>query len=408
MSNPISTGALRGLRILDVTQLLAGSFCTQLLADHGADVIKIEPPAGDSARTIGPFAEDDTLKAYGALFQCCNRNKRGVVLDLKRPEARDLFLTLVKGADAVVENFRVGVMERLGLGYEALAEHNPRIVYTSIRGFGDPRGGKSPYADWPAVDVVAQAMGGLMSITGPGPDDPTKVGGGHGDFVPGLFAGFATMAALWEARSSGKGQYVDVGMVDSVLSLCETIPNLYSYTDQVPRPAGSRLPPVAPFGRLRAKDGWVVIGVTPGPLWSVFCQAIGQVGLIGDPRFATASARVDNQDALYALIEEFTARHTKTELSHIFGGKVPFGPVYDAADIFADPHFEVREMLPRVEQPGSKRQVAVPGIPAKLCRTPGAVRHRAPLLGEHTDEILQEAGCSSEQIAALRAAGAIA
>ncbi|MDP3668799.1 MAG: CoA transferase [Telluria sp.] len=408
MSTFSTSGGLKGLRILDLGHALAAPYCTQMLADHGADVIKIEPPDGDVSRRIGPFTEDDTLRAYGGLFQCCNRNKRGMVIDLKHPEGRETFLKMVEQADAVVENFRAGVMDRLGLSYETLAERNPRIVYTSIRGFGDPRGGKTEYTDWPAVDIIAQAMGGLMGITGPDAQSPTKVGGGPGDTVPGLFASFATMVALWEARSSGKGQYVDVAMVDSLIALSEPITVTYSYTGEVPRPAGSRLPQIAPFGRIATKDGWAVLAVPPGRNWPVFCDVIGRPELSVDPRFSTEQARLANRDAVYEVVEAFTTGHTRAELLKIFGGKVPFAPVYDAQDIFRDPYFTIREMLPQLEQPGSKRKVTVPGIPAKLSRTPGGVYQRAPLLGEHTADILSDFGLDAEQIAALCKSGAVA
>ena len=403
-----TTGGLKGLRVLDLGHALAAPFCTQMLADHGADVIKIEPPGGDVSRRIGPFTEDDTTREYGGLYQCCNRNKRGMVLDLKSTEGREAFLKMVEQADCVVENFRAGVMDRLGLSYETLADRNPRIVYTSIRGFGDPRGGKTAYTDWPAVDIIAQAMGGLMSITGPDADCPTKVGGGPGDTIPGLFGAFSTMVALWEARASGKGQYVDVSMVDSLIALNETVTVTYTYTGEVPRPSGSRLPQIAPFGRISAKDGWAVLAVPPGRNWPVFCEAIGRPELIDDPRFFNEQARLANFDAVYEVVESFTREHTRAELLQIFGGKVPFAPVYDSADIFQDPYFQIREMLPQVEQPGSKHKVTVPGVPAKLTRTPGGVFQRAPLLGEHTDDILDGFGFSAEAIATLRKSGAVA
>ena len=406
MISSLLTGGLKGLRILDVSQALAGPFCTQMLADHGADVIKVEPPGGDMSRRVGPFTDDDQIHEYGGLYQCCNRNKRGMVLDLKNPEAVEVFLKLVETSDAVVENFRVGVMDRLGLGYEVLAKRNPKLVYTSIRGFGDPRGGRSPYADWPAVDVVSQAMGGIMGITGPDANTPTKVGGGPGDAIPGLFAAFATMVALWEAKISGQGQYVDVGMIDAVLAFCEPVTNIYSYLNRIPHPMGSRNPEIVPFGNVRAKDGWVVLAVPPGRIWEVYCKCVNRPDLVTDPRYATEAARVAHTDEVYALVEEFTMRHTKAELMEIFGGKVPFAPVYNAADIFADPHFQIRDMLPKVDQPGSARQVTVPGVPPKLLRTPGGVHFRAPKLGEHTDEVLRAAGVSEAEIASLRASGA--
>lgn len=408
MSKFFTTGGLKGLRVLDLGHALAAPYCAQMLADHGADVIKIEPPDGDVSRRIGPFTEDDTLRAYGGLYQCCNRNKRGMVIDLKNPEGRETFLKMVEQADVVIENFRAGVMDRLGLSYEVLAARNPRIVYTSIRGFGDARGGKTTYTDWPAVDIIAQAMGGLMGITGPDAESPTKVGGGPGDTVPGLFAAFATMAALWESRTSGKGQYVDVSMVDCLIALSEPITVTYSYTGEVPRPAGSRLPQIAPFGRIATKDGWAVLAVSPGRNWAIFCGLIGQPELIDDPRFSNEQARVTNRDAVYEVVEAFTLRHTRAELLEIFGGKVPFSPIYDSEDIFNDPYFTIREMLPQVEQPGSQRKVTVPGVPVKLIRTPGGVYQRAPLLGEHTNDILSGFGLSAEAITALHQSGAIA
>lgn len=404
-----SFGALKGLRILDVTQALAGPFCTQMLAHHGADVIKIEPPkGGDMSRHIGPFTPDDKIRNYGGMYQVCNANKRGITLDLKNPGAKEVFLKLVEGADALVENFRSGVMERMGLGYEELAKINPRLVYTSIRGFGDPRGGKTEYTEWPAVDVIAQAMGGIMGITGAGPDDPTKVGGGPGDTVPGLYAAIATMIALWEARTSGKGQYVDVSMVDSVLTLAELI-TFYSYNDVVPRPGGNRQPQITPFGRVWAKDGWVVVAISSaGKAWADLCKIMGREDMIDDPRFSSNDARNKNSDAVYAAVEEFTGRHTKAELMKLLGGKIPFAPVYNAQEIHNDPHFKTRQMLVEVEQPGSEQKVTVAGVPPKLSRTPGEVHRRAPMLGEHTEEVLGELGLGADKIAQLRQSGAIA
>ncbi len=403
-----TAGGLKGMRVLDLGHALAGPLCAALLADQGADVIKIEPPAGDDARKIGPFAQDDSTREYGAMFQFANRNKRGMVLDLKTPEGRDAFLKMAESADVVIENFRAGVMDRLGLGYELLAKLNPRVVYTSIRGFGDPRSGRTAYTDWPALDIVAQAMGGMMGITGPDPDSPTYVGSAPGDTIPALFAAFATMVAAWEARLSGKGQYVDVGMIDSLVALNQTVTTAYSMSGHIPRPAGSRFPQIVPFGRIAAKDGWAVLAVPPGRNWLTFCEAIGRKELITDPRFDTAEARVANKDAAYELVEEFTRRHTKSELAEIFGGKVPFAPICDAEDIFDDPYFNVRQMLQQVEQPGSRHLVTVPGVPSKLSRTPSGKSHRAPLLGEHTEQVLTDLGFTADEVTTLRVAGAIA
>lgn len=397
-------GALNGVRALDVTQAFAGPFCAQLLADHGADVIKVESPEGDVNRMLGPRPDDDTIRSYAALFQHCNRNKRGIVLDLKSDAGREALKRLVAQADVLIENFRAGVMERLGLGYDVLREINPKLVYTSVRGYGDRAGGVSPYMSYPAVDMIAQAYGGVMSITGPDADHPTKIGGGYGDTIPGLWAAFATVTALHEAQRSGQGQYVDIAMADTILAMCEGVSTFYGYNGIVPRPTGNRLPDIVPFGTVRIKDGFAALAVPPGRGWAEFCTLIGQPELATDPDFATISARARNAARTYAVVEDFTMRHTKQELMEIFGGKIPFSPIMDAADIHADPHYAAREMLVGIEHPGSAQRVTTIGVAAKLSRTPGQVARRAPMLGEHTEEVLAEAGFDTDEIAALRAA----
>lgn len=391
-------GALHGVRVVDLTHALAGPFCSQLLADHGADVVKVEPLEGDFFRRTGPYRSDDELRAYGGLFQACNRNKRSIALDLKSQEGRDLLMLMVEKADVLVENFRAGVMEKMGLGYSVLSKRNRRLVYTSIRGFGDRAGGESPYINWPAFDIVAQAMGGWMGISGPDIEHPMKVGGGVGDTVPGLLAAFGTMIALWHARLTGEGQYVDVAMADGVLALSELIVSRYSYIGESPQPIGNSLPGMAPFGTLRAKDGLIVIAASHDPQFRELAVRIGMPELVSDSRFGTEGARWANREALTGILEGFTRTRTKAELRELFGGHVPFGPIYTAAEIFSDPHFATRNMLPRVPHPGTAELTAVPGVPVKLSVTPGAVRHRAPLIGEHTAELLLEIGLSDRDI----------
>lgn len=384
-------GSLSGLRILDLTQMLAGPYCTQMLADHGADVIKIESPEGDLSRGVGPFHADDKTRAFGGYFASTNRNKRSIVLDLKLSSARDKFIALVRTADAVVENFRGGVMDRLGLSYETLREVNPKLVYAAIRGFGDPRTGESPYAKWPAYDIVAQAMGGVISITGPDKMTPVKVGPGVGDLVPGLMAAFGMLAALRHASITGKGQFIDIAMVDGVLSLCERIVHQFSFTGATPRPEGNRHPILSPFGLVRAKDGWIAIGIAnSAEWWGKLCEMIGQPEFAADSRTANQEARIAHQDLVYGAIEAFTSRFTKAELKEKFGGVFPFAPVYDAAEIASDPHFAARNMIVDVEHPGLSMPMQIAGVPVHMTETPGSVRHRAPLLGEHTEEILAE------------------
>jgi len=401
------TGALSGLRILDLTHALAGPFCSQVLADHGADVIKVEPLEGDFFRKMGPFRDDDSVHHYGGLFQSCNRNKRSIAINLKHPDGQAVLRELAKGADALVENYRAGVLDKMNLGYDALSQINPRLVYTSVRGFGDKAGGQSPYMNWPAFDIVAQAMGGWMGITGEDPAHPVKVGGGAGDTVAGLFAAFGTMTALWHARETGHGQYVDVAMTDSILALSELVVSQFSYRGVSPVPMGNGIPGMSPFGTIKVKDGVIAIAAPHDPQWRVLCELIGAPQLATDPRFVNEVARWDNRDAITEALEAFTLTQTKDELRALLGGRVPFSPIYTAKDIFADPHFSVRQMLPEVEQPGSARPVAVPGVPVKLSKTPGEVRHRAPLLGEHSREILDELGMASERIDALIGTGAI-
>ena len=396
-----AAGALQGLRVLDLTHALAGPFCAQVLADHGADVIKVEPLEGDFFRKMGPFRPDDQLRQVGGLFQSCNRNKRSIALDLKSPQGQDLLRALVQGADVLVENYRAGVLEKLDLGYEALKAIRPSLVYTSVRGFGDKVGGVSPYMAWPAFDIVAQAMGGWMGVTGEDADHPVKVGGGAGDTVSGLFAAFGTMAALWHARATGQGQYVDVAMTDSILALSELVVSQYSCRGVSPEPVGNGIPGMAPFGTVKVKDGVIAIAAPHDPQFHLLCQLMGQEAMIQDPRFANEQTRWAHRDALRALIENFTQTKTKLELKELFGGRVPFSPIYTAADIFSDPHFAARGMLPEVEQPGSAQAVAVPGVPVKLSVSPGGVRHRAPLLGEHTREVLRELGVAPAQLEQL-------
>ncbi|SCU75938.1 L-carnitine dehydratase/bile acid-inducible protein F [Cupriavidus necator] len=387
--------------------MLAGPFCTQILADHGADVIKVEAMSGDGTRVTGPFCADDALRDFGGYFQSVNRNKRSLAVDLKTDEGRALLRGLIDQADIVVENFRAGVMERLGLGYETLRQTNPRLVYGTVRGFGDPRSGASPYAQWPAYDVVSQAMGGMMGITGPDRDTPTKIGPGVGDTIPALMLCIGILAAINRVRETGLGQFVDVAMTDAVLAMCERIVYQNSYSGDIAAPEGNRHPLLCPFGLFRARDGHVSIACATDAFWEKLAIAIGRPDLAGDPDFATNAARVQHQQEVIDAIEAFTTVRTKEEIAVTLGGKVPFGPVYTSAEIFADRHYAVREMLVEVEQPGSAVPVKIAGVPVKLSETPGSVRRRAPLLGEHTDEILQAAGYAEGDILRLRQGGVV-
>lgn len=400
-------GALEGLRVIDLTHFLAGPFCTQMLADQGADVIKVEPIKGDETRGFGPFHPDDELKAYAGYFASVNRNKRSIAVNLKDPNARDVLLRLIDGADAIVENYRAGVMERFGLSWETLRERNPRLVYATIRGFGDSRTLKSPYADWPAYDVVAQAFGGLMAVTGNEGGPAMKVGPGVGDLVPAMMCAFGIVCAIHHAQRTGKGQFVDVSMIDSVLALCERILHQHAFSGQVPVPQGNHHPFLCPFGMFPTSDGACTITAYDDPMFKTLCDTLGLQELLEDPRFATYQSRYDNRHALIEIISGVTSQHTKHELVALLGGRIPFGPVYQVDEILADPHFFAREMIVDVEQPGIQSPVKLAGVPIKMTATPGHVRCRAPLLGEHADALLAELGLDANEIAHLRASGAI-
>jgi crotonobetainyl-CoA:carnitine CoA-transferase CaiB-like acyl-CoA transferase len=386
------TGPLAGVRLLDLTQALAGPFCTMLLADLGADVVKIEPPAGDMTRFSGPFTREDTERAYGGYFASINRNKRSVVLDLKTDRDRDLLRRLVDSADALVENSRAGVMDRLDLGYESLRARNPRLVYGAIRGFGDPRTGQSPYVDWPAYDVVAQAMGGLVGITGTAGGQTFRCGPSAGDIYPATLAALGISAALHHALRTGEGQFLDVAMYDGILALCEAIVYRYSYTGQVSGPTGNGHPALAPFDIFPTADGACAIAAPTERHWPLLCELIGRPELAGDERCRTNRERVANAPFVREAITAWTTERTTAAVVAALGGIIPIGPVQTAADVFADGHARARGMLVEVEQPDGSRPVVLPGSPIKLTATPAGIYRRPPRLGEHTTEILAEAG----------------
>lgn len=408
MSVP-ATGPLKGLKILDFTQALAGPFCTQQLSDLGAEVVKVEAlDGGDLTRNSGPFHEADPAHRYSGYFQSINRGKRSIAVDLKTAAGVDLVKRLIPDFDVVVENFRVGVMDRLGLSYETLAQLNPRLVYAAIRGFGDPRTGESPYVAWPAYDVVAQAMGGMMGVTGLAGGQPIKIGPGVGDTVPALYAALGVVSAVLHARETGEGQFLDVAMVDAVLGVSERIVHQYSFGDHVPGPEGNHHPFLLPFGIYPAADGFVAIACPGDPFFRALCAALDAAELLVEPDFATPKARAANRAAVIERLSALTGAFTKAELRDRLGGVVPFGPVLDIDEIAHDPHFAARRMLPTIDFPGFPRPMRIAGQPIKFARTPAGVTRRGPDLGEDTLEVLREHGASDDDIARWRSAGAIA
>jgi crotonobetainyl-CoA:carnitine CoA-transferase CaiB-like acyl-CoA transferase len=403
-----ATGPLKGLKVLDFTQALAGPFCTMNLADLGAEVVKIEPVGGgDLTRNSGPFHQADEARRWSGYFQSVNRGKRSVAVDLKTAEGVDLVKRLVPAFDVVVENFRVGVMDRLGLGYETLAAVHPKLVYAAVRGFGDPRTGASPYVDWPAYDVVAQAMGGMMGITGTADGTPFKIGPGVGDTIPALYLALGVVSAVLHARETGEGQFLDVGMADAVLGVCERIVHQHSFGGLVPGPEGNHHPFLLPFGVYPAADGFVALACPGDVFFRALCAALGDADMLAEPAFATPKARAANREAVIQRLSALTARFTKAELEERLGGVVPFGPVLSIAEIARDPHFAARGMLAPIDLPGLPAPLAVAGQPIKLTKTPAGVRGRAPVLGEDTEAVLVELGASPAEIASWRAAGAI-
>lgn len=380
----MSSAILEGVRVLDLSRMLSGPYCSMFLADHGAEVIKIESCTGDTSRGNGPYRDDDPDHEWAGYLVSLNRGKKSIQLDLKSPQGKADFRRLAATADVVLENFRPGVMDRLGLSYESLATKNPRLVYGAIRGFGDPRTGASPYGDWPSYDVVAQAMGGLMSMTGPDAQHPTKVGPGIGDVFAGMMMSFGILAAVREAEATGVGQFVDVAMYDAMLSLCERMVYLHDMTGVVPSPEGNGHPFLAPFGLYPASDGHVALGIVDDGFWQTLTTVMERPDLGRDRRFATRGGRADHAAEINRIVSDWSANHSKADLTELLGGRVPFGPLNTVTDIFNDPHVAARHMLERIAHPDPGH--APWTVAANPLRFTGHSRRPLPApprLGEH-------------------------
>lgn len=391
-------GALSGYRVLDLSRVLAGPWCGQVLADLGAEVIKIEPPHGDDYRAIGPMRNGES-----ALFTVMNRNKKSLVLDLKHPDAVQLVHGLAQHADVVVENFRPGVADRLGIGAQALARHNPKLVYVSVSGFGQT----GPYAHRPAYDIIVQAMSGLMEATGDPDGAPTLVGEAVSDVVAGLFASWATLAALLQTQRTGRGQHVDVAMFDTTLSFLATSMARYLFTGRPARRVGNRHPLSAPFGVYRAKDGHFALAVLNKKLFDALSAAMAMPALTSDTRFASDEARSEHEPALRKLIESWAASREVTDVvAQLEHAGVPAAPIWNIAQALDSPQAQARELLRAVDDE------RLPGLqlPTQPVRFNGAAPNRttrAPALGEHTQELLARLlGCGVDKFVELREAGA--
>ena len=398
--------ALEGVRVVDLSHVLAAPTTSMYLADLGAEVIHIEREIGDDAREFGPFVggHDKNRSAY---FISLNRNKKSLVLDLKSQKGRDILRELIQVSDVVLENFRPDTMEKLGFGWAALQNINPRVICCSICGFGHdslPENGSRP-----AYDMVAQAYSGLMSITGPEGGPPCRVGSSVGDIIAGMQATIGILAALRYRERTGRGQYVDIAMVDSLFSVLENAVARYVNTGEVPGPLGGAHPSITPFQGFQTKDGqWVIAAIGNDKLWAQYCELLGRRELIDHPKFKTNPLRCDNRRELIPILQGEMQKKTAQEWFDIFERHaIPYSPINTLKQICDDPHIAHRKMLVEIDQPivGKMRVCA---SPLKLSETPGEVYAPAPMLGEHSEQVLLEVlGYSREKVARLQDEGVI-
>lgn len=387
--------ALSGVQVLDLTRALAGPYCTLMLGDYGADVIKIELPGrGDDTRHWGP----PYIDGESAYFLSINRNKRSLTLNLKDPAGREVFMRLARNADVVVENFTPGVVNRLGIDYEAVKAENPRIVYSSISGFGQT----GPYREKPAYDQMMQGLGGIMSLTGDPDGQPQKIGVALADIGAGMLAAYAVMTALFHRERTGVGQYIDVSMLDLQVAWLTYQAATYFATDTPPPRVGAAHPNLVPYQAFKCADGkYINVAVGNERFWQRFCKALGREDLVEMPEYAQNKDRVKNRDQLVALLQqEFDTRSTNRWVDILEEAGVPCGPINDLADVFSDPQVKARDMLLEVQHP-SAGKIKQTGIPIKFSATPGSIDSPPPLLGQHSKEILLELGYSQDEVEAL-------
>jgi crotonobetainyl-CoA:carnitine CoA-transferase CaiB-like acyl-CoA transferase len=396
----MSKGPLEGIRVVEVGNFMAAPFCALQLADLGADVVKVEnPDGGDLARGNGPFLEGESSP-----FVRLNRNKRSVALDLKSKRGKEVFQKLAGRADVVVENLRPGTMTQLGIDYPKLAAQNPRLVYVAASGWGQD----GPYAQRPGLDIMAQGMSGLMSITGPeGSGEPVKVGVPITDLTCALYGALAAVAALHSRERTGKGQFIDVSLLESGVSFAIWEAGRYFATGEIPRPLGSAHQTGAPYQALRAEDGWFTVGANTQKGWESLCDVLGLQHLKSDPRFLKNQLRHQNRRDLIPLLEEVTSRgRAAAWVEKILAAGVPAGLIQTYDQVFADPHLNGREFFPEAPHPklGKVKQIR---SPMRFSASPARMDRAGPLLGEHTAEVLSEIGYSQEEIGALAQAGAV-
>ena len=387
---------LAGVRVLDFTRYLAGPFCTMLLADYGADVVKVESKKGRELRV--PDSERDSY-----FFLSANRGKRSVLIDIKQPAGRDLILRLLPQFDVVVENFRPGVMDAFGLGPASLTERFPRLIYCSVSGYG-PDG---PYRDRPGFDQVAQGMSGFMSVTGTAEQGPTRAGIAIADLLGGIFAAHGIQLALLARARDGRGQVVNTSLLEAMVGVMSWAAGMYFDSGQAPGPAGQHHPLASPYGRFAAQDGFLNIAAGNEGMWRKLAVAVGRAELIEDARFDQPVKRLLHRAELTAELERTLAMRTVHAWIDVLNAAgVPTGPVLDMAQVFADPQVLARQMLVQLPHPeiGTFKTT---GLPVKLAATPGAITRRPPLLGEHTEEVLREHGVAEDELRVLQASGVI-
>jgi CoA:oxalate CoA-transferase len=376
---------LEGIRVLSLTGALFGPYCSMVLADLGAEVIKVERPGfGDMSREWGPFFPNVQGPDKSGYFVSLHRNHKSLTLNLKSPKAREILKELARKSDVLIENFKPGTMDGWGIGYEELKKVNPKLIYACGSGFGH----YGPYSEWPSYDIIGQAMSGFMDLNGWPDKPPVRAGSSIGDIISGMFLTIGIFAALRYRDITGKGQKVDVAQMDSMLAVLENAVIRYTLEHKVPTRIGARHPSIAPFDIFKVKDGYVVIAVGNEGIWKRFCPAIGKSEWLEDPRFATNELRLNNEAILKTLIEEYTKERTRWEIAMLLlGNDVPSAPVFNVGEAIDDKQTKAREMIIEFDQP-QYGKVRVAGCPIKFSETPIKVFNPAPLLGQHNEEIL--------------------
>jgi formyl-CoA transferase len=399
---------LEGIRVLDLTRILAGPYCTMMLGDLGADVIKVERPGrGDDSRGWGPPWVGEPYGPYpgeAAYFLAANRNKRSMTVNLKSAEGQEIVRNLARVSDVLVENYRAGALDRMGLGYEDLHDLNPRLVYCSVSGYGRT----GPFANRPGYDFIIQAEGGMMGITGPEEGAPYRVGIPIVDIVTGMFSSTAILAALRARDVTGEGQCVDMSLLDSQVALLTNVASNYLVGGEAPRRLGNAHPNITPYEAYEARDGWFALAAGNERQWAILCDVASQPELKHDARFRDNSARVENREALGQLLNvAFAARDVDEWLGEFRRAGLPCGPINAIPEVFAHPQSGARELVLETVHP-TAGSVRFPGFPYKLSETPAAIRRSPPLLGQHTDEVLLELlDYAAEDVTALREREAI-